>query len=277
MKTKLILVACIALVALGLGIVVALTGAFAQEKEGGGDNNDPPSVSQVEEGEDCKTLAREISAAFGQLPGSDSVCSFQCKITAELTDTSLGAQSVNDLRIQLNRERLHVLADMFSMYRDMQAVVTVLPSPKSVYIYDVALLPDASTDPTKWLWMQDKVFQSSLVTECVDQVKEDGVRCKRVTFSPSPDLRRALNIKSFSMTLDVDGKKVREVSVIPARPDEYTRMTWALSDIRYAEASDDFRLPAVDQVLEKKHRLRSEYAGYALEDSRSLASADAER
>lgn len=277
MKTKFILIGIIILALVGVGLLLEFPGAVAQEREDGkGGTEELPSAKERQQDE-CKTLARQICARFDQPPGSDSICSFRCRITADLVDTSLTAQSVSDLQIVLNRDRLHLTSEALEVYRDTGAVVTVLPYMRAVYIYTAPVSPDASTDPTQWLWMQDQLFVKSLVTECEDRIDGNGTRYKFMAFSPDPDLQRGLNIKSFSMLLDVDNKTVSEVSLVPFRPTEYSRMTWSLSDIQYGRIPDDMRSSVVTQVVDGNRRLKGKYAEYKLDDNRYLSSADTKR
>ncbi|MGE3800861.1 MAG: hypothetical protein AB7H80_07565 [Candidatus Kapaibacterium sp.] len=241
----------------------------------GGSRNDADTVSAVLKDnvgrQDCKARVMENYAMLSQPPGEDSVLTFQTVVDAELVDTTFGAASVSTFKVTMNSRRIQMESKDFTMIRDTSMLLLTLPSLQTIYLYKLQGEED-DHDPvaemTEFLTARDELFAACSVVDCALEKDTDGSEYQKVILSPDPQTRRISGVKEFTVWLDTEKKIVHRVKLVPFYPAEYRQITWTFENLHRSLPPTGFTQPVETHVLADNGRLKSDYAGYTLEDNR---------
>ncbi|MCE2504182.1 MAG: hypothetical protein J4G05_09030 [Chlorobi bacterium] len=269
MKTKQTILLLTALLS-GAVLLLILVGihpwAVAQ---GGGDPADTIAVADApNDHEDCKALAQQYYAALSKPPGKDSVLSFRYTTDVDLLDHSIASPSISAADVMLNSDRVRLTSDEFTILRDSEELLFVVPMTKTLYLYSTRGRNDQSADVMSFLDKREELFEDCAVVECVEQNNPEGTTLKKITLSPDPEKRRALNMNEFTLWIDTEQETVQRVRLLPYRPRTYRQIAWTFGPHELLPAPEDFLKPIEEGVFTHNKRLKDHYAGYTVEDHR---------
>ncbi len=276
MKRYVLLMAVLLGTATAVFLIVSGNDIVAQEKEEGDPSleSDSALVADAMYAE-CYALVESIYAKYQNPPSDDTVSSFTCRTTVDLVDTSRIKSSITEIAVLLNNHRMHVTGDMIELYRDTGTVVAVIPNRQEVHLYTNVANPEYDEIHQDYMTaMRDSLVTGSQVVGCDEWTDSAGVAFRTVELSPNPEIRRRTRIKSITLTVNLDNGTVRAMRVVPMYPELYTAIQWEFLNHQFLHVEDVFAESIPGMVLDGGQRLRPQYKGYTLKDSRYVASAE---
>lgn len=221
----------------------------------------------------CVREVREIYRRLMEVPSADSVLSFVCHVDLQSSDTSQMPHQVADVEITQNAVRTRVVSTEFEMDRDEHDVFVVVPSERTVF-RSTAGIKVAATTALDVAAIRDTLLKHSHVAACEQFNDSSGVRLRRLSLVPYPELKLALGVVSVEFVVDLDGGHLRELSIVPSSHGAFSRLTWTFFNIRRGVAGPDLQRPVAHRFMNGS-MLNTTWSGYTLVDNR-FAAASAE-